>query len=100
MSDRYQVIEKVEDYWRQAGLASSDVAEMKAELRQHLVDAEFEGHSVTDGVGDTAIFAETWAEAVVADRSPPGPMFKVEIQRNGANLEGTSSCSELGPRRL
>ena len=63
MSDRYQVIEKVEDYWRQAGLASSDVAEMKAELRQHLVDAEVEGHSVTDVVGDTAIFAETWAEA-------------------------------------
>ena len=63
MSDRYQVIEKVEDYWRQAGLASSDVAEMKAELRQHLVDAESEGHTVTEVVGDTAIFAETWAEA-------------------------------------
>ena len=61
MSDRYQVIEKVEDYWRQAGLASSDVAEMKAELHQHLVDAEVEGVSVTDVVGDTALFAETWA---------------------------------------
>ncbi len=63
MSDRTRVIAEVEKYWLEAGLSSSDAADMRAELDQHLAEAEGEGRAVDNVVGDTATFAETWAEA-------------------------------------
>ena len=63
MSDRTRVGAEVETYWLEAGLSSSEAAEMRSELDQHLADAEGEGRSVEEVVGDTAEFAESWAEA-------------------------------------
>jgi membrane protein implicated in regulation of membrane protease activity len=54
---------EVERYWREAGLSSEDVAEMSAELDQHLSEALISGRSVEDVIGDRATFAESWAAA-------------------------------------
>ena len=61
MTDRTRVITEVEHYWLQAGLPDADVAEMTAELELHLSEAEADGRSVSDVVGDRAHFAESWA---------------------------------------
>lgn len=63
MAERDQVIAEVERYWLQAGLPKEAVAEMRAELEQHLIDAEADGRSVGDVVGNRALFAESWASA-------------------------------------
>ncbi len=63
MSDRNRVVSEVERYWLGAGLAAETVAEMRTELEQHLIEAELDGRSVTDVVGDRAAFAEGWAAA-------------------------------------
>jgi membrane protein implicated in regulation of membrane protease activity len=55
--------EEVEGYWLEAGLSNAEAAEMRLELDQHLTDAEAEGRSVDQVVGNTAAFAEDWAEA-------------------------------------
>lgn len=65
MTERDQLIGEVERYWRQAGLSRNDVAEMKAELGQHLSDALLSGRTVDDVIGDRAGFAESWAAARV-----------------------------------
>ena len=63
MVDRSRVVAEVEHYWLEAGLAKGEVAEMRAELEQHLAEAEADGRSVEDVVGDRARFAENWASA-------------------------------------
>lgn len=63
MSDRTRVAAEVEKYWLGAGLSDTDAAAMRAELDQHLVEAEVDGKSVDDVIGDTATFAVEWAEA-------------------------------------
>ncbi len=61
--DRHRILTEIESYWREAGLSPAEVAEMKAELQLHLAEAEAEGRTVVDVVGDTIEFAETWATA-------------------------------------
>jgi len=61
MSDTETVISEVERYWLEAGLKTKEVAEMKSELAQHLVEAEADGRTVDEVVGDRAQFAESWA---------------------------------------
>lgn len=63
MSERERVVSEVERYWREAGLTPEDIAEMKSELDQHLVDALANHRTVDDVVGDRARFAESWASA-------------------------------------
>ncbi len=63
MSDRSQVVAEIERYWLETGISRSTVAEMKTELERHLIDAEADGKSVEDVVGDRARFAENWASA-------------------------------------
>lgn len=63
MSEHDDVMREVERYWREAGLSSSDVTDMKNELEQHLDEAEAHGRTVEDVVGDRATFAEGWAAA-------------------------------------
>ena len=63
MTDRSQVITEVERYWLETGLSAETVAEMRSELEQHLVEAELDGRSVDDVIGDRAAFAEGWAAA-------------------------------------
>ena len=63
MSEREKVVGEIERYWLQTGLASGTVAEMRAELEQHLIEAESDGRSVSDVIGDKAVFAEGWAAA-------------------------------------
>jgi len=63
MTDRSQVITEVERYWLETGLSAESVAEMRSELEQHLVEAELDGRSVDDVIGDRAAFAEGWAAA-------------------------------------
>jgi len=63
VSERTRIIAEVESYWLEAGLSNTEAAEMRLELDQHLTDAEAEGRSVDEVVGNTATFAESWAEA-------------------------------------
>lgn len=56
------VVERIERYWLETGVPRTTVAEMRAELDQHLADARIDGRTVTDVVGnDPALFAESWA---------------------------------------
>lgn len=63
MSDRDRVIGEIEHYWLVAGLPRDTVIDMKLELSRHLLDAEADGRTVEDVVGDRALFAESWAAA-------------------------------------
>lgn len=63
MSDRDRVIGEIEHYWLVAGVPTDTVLEMKLELSRHLIDAEADGRTVGDVVGDRARFAESWAAA-------------------------------------
>lgn len=63
MSEQDQVLSDVEAYWHEAGLNDREVAEMKAELSQHLQEAAAHGRSLRDVIGDPAKFAESWATA-------------------------------------
>jgi membrane protein implicated in regulation of membrane protease activity len=61
MSDRAQVIADVERYWLQTGLSPHTVDEMRDELERHLIEAELDGRTIQDVIGDRAAFAEGWA---------------------------------------
>jgi membrane protein implicated in regulation of membrane protease activity len=63
VSDRSQVVSEVERYWLEIGLTPDTVSEMRDELDQHLMEAELDGRSVDDVIGDKAAFAEGWAAA-------------------------------------
>ncbi len=63
MSGRDRIIAEVERYWLAIGLAPDTVAEMRDELEQHLAEAELDGRSAEDVIGDRAAFAEGWAAA-------------------------------------
>ena len=63
MSDRERILADVEIYWHEAGLSDAEVAEMKSELSQHLDEAAAHGRGIQDVIGDTALFAESWASA-------------------------------------
>lgn len=63
MTDRYRVIAEVEHYWHEIGLSDDTVNEMRSELEQHLLEAEADGRTVEDVIGDRAAFAEGWAAA-------------------------------------
>ena len=63
MTDRGRMISEVEHYWLEIGLTAETVAEMRGELEQHLIEAEADGRTVSDVVGDRAAFAEGWAAA-------------------------------------
>lgn len=64
MSSRTQVVADAERYWLEAGLSHEKVDDMKTELHQHLAEAERDGRTVDEVVGDLAVFAEGWAAAV------------------------------------
>lgn len=63
MSDRGHVVSEVERYWLEIGLSSDTVSEMRDELEQHLIEAELDGRTADDVIGDKAAFAEGWAAA-------------------------------------
>ncbi|MGH3649807.1 MAG: NfeD family protein [Acidimicrobiia bacterium] len=63
MTDRGRVLFEVQRYWLETGLSPDSVAEMRAELEQHLIEAELDGRTVDDVIGDRAAFAEGWAAA-------------------------------------
>lgn len=63
MTDRSHVIIEVERYWLETGLSAETVAEMRGELELHLIEAERDGRTVDDVIGDRAAFAEGWAAA-------------------------------------
>lgn len=63
MTERSNVITAVEGYWLETGLSADTVAEMRNELERHLIEAELDGRSVDDVIGDLAAFAEGWAAA-------------------------------------
>jgi membrane protein implicated in regulation of membrane protease activity len=64
MSDRAHALASIERYWLEAGLPPAGVAEMRGELEQHLMEAEADGRSLGDVIGDPAAFAEGWAAAL------------------------------------
>lgn len=61
VADRDEVVEEVSRYWSLAGLRRDEVADMRAELAQHLEEAGAHGRSVDEVIGDRARFAESWA---------------------------------------
>ena len=63
MTDRSRALSEIERYWHETGLPDDAVAEMSTELEQHLIEAERDGRSVEDVIGDWAAFAEGWAQA-------------------------------------
>jgi len=73
VSDRSRVVGEVEHYWLVAGVPHDTATEMKTELERHLMDAEADGRTVEDVIGDRAQFAEAWAAAY---RGRPGPTWK------------------------
>lgn len=68
MSNRKDVVDQVSFYWMEAGVPKPEVAEMRAELEQHLIDAETDGRGPDQVVGDRAGFARQWAEARVGHK--------------------------------
>ncbi|MFP3882471.1 MAG: NfeD family protein [Actinomycetota bacterium] len=63
MTDKARVIDEVERYWLETGLSPETVADMRNELEQHLMEAERDGRTVEDVIGNRAAFAEGWAAA-------------------------------------
>ena len=63
MADRSQVVTEIEHYWLEIGLSARAVTDMRTELERHLLEAESDGRTVDEVVGDHAAFAEHWAEA-------------------------------------
>jgi membrane protein implicated in regulation of membrane protease activity len=63
VTDIGRVIAEVERYWLETGLTPESVAEMRGELEQHLIEAERDGRTIDDVIGDRAAFAEGWAAA-------------------------------------
>ncbi|HEX6287081.1 MAG TPA: NfeD family protein [Acidimicrobiia bacterium] len=63
MTDRSHALAEIEHYWLETGLTPDSVEEMKVELEQHLIEAELDGRSVDDVIGNRAAFAEGWAAA-------------------------------------
>ena len=63
MPELNHTVIEIERYWLQAGVPGEAVSEMSAELRRHLFEAEADGRSVEQVLGDRADFAESWAAA-------------------------------------
>lgn len=63
MTDHIAIVQEIEAYWLETGIPADKVEEMSLELESHLVDAEADGRSIDDVVGNTAQFAESWAAA-------------------------------------
>lgn len=63
MSERSHIITEVGRYWLEIGLNAETVAEMRDELERHLIEADLDGRSIDDVIGDRAAFAEGWAAA-------------------------------------
>lgn len=68
VADRQKVMASLTHYWREAGLRRSVIEEMRAELEQHLIEAEANGEGPELVVYDLAGLAEEWAEARVGRR--------------------------------
>jgi membrane protein implicated in regulation of membrane protease activity len=63
MTDRRRALVEIEHYWLETGLSPDSVEEMKLELERHLIEAELDGRTVDDVIGNRAAFAEGWAAA-------------------------------------
>lgn len=63
MTEQDRVVAEVERYWLETGLSADTVTGMRAELEQHLAEAELDGRTVDEVIGDRAAFAEGWAAA-------------------------------------
>ncbi len=68
LADRQRVIADLTHYWKEAGLGRRAIEEMRAELEQHLLDAEDHGETVDLVISDLAELAEEWAAARVGRR--------------------------------
>ncbi|MBT8197708.1 MAG: hypothetical protein HKO87_01585 [Acidimicrobiia bacterium] len=79
MTDITEIVESCETYWASTGVPTRAVAEMRAELESHLVEAAASGKSTEEVVGpDLAAFAEDWARVY---RRPKGPETWKKMQR-------------------
>jgi membrane protein implicated in regulation of membrane protease activity len=92
MTDRFAIDALVADcerYWKAAGLPRRVVADMRAQLERHLIEASLEGRSPESVVGaDTAAFAMEWAAA----EGPDGddlPAWEDVVRRRRRRFEWT-----------
>ena len=89
MSDRGRTIGEIERYWLETDLPKDAVSGMRQELEQHLVDAEADGRTMRDVIGDDpGRFAENWAVAYRGNRRSTGSwedFTSGTMQRSRAN---------------
>lgn len=90
MTERSRVIAEVEHYWLVAGLPEDAVGEMKSELERHLIDAEADGRTLDDVIGNRARFAENWASA-----HKRGPVASWEDVQSGQTEKERRSRRDL-----
>lgn len=63
MTERDVPLAQIERYWLETGLGPETVADMKAELEQHLIEAGMNGKTIDEVIGERSAFAEGWAAA-------------------------------------
>lgn len=92
---RDQILTQCERYWLETGVSPATVADMKAELRSHLEEAEAAGKPARAVVGsDLKGFAEAWAEAY---RGPaPTPKPAVVATASSRNVTTPALLKRLG----
>lgn len=83
--DLNRVLADCERYWRETGVPTRALAEMKLELSQHLIEATSDGRKVEAVTGgNLADFAETWASEY-RDRVPASAWEDVTSGRTASN---------------
>ncbi len=69
-AERNRIVADLTNYWRQAGLSSRTVDEMRGELEAHLAEAARDGEDPSMVVSDLAQLAEEWATARAGHKVP------------------------------
>jgi len=79
MTERVNVLDEIERYWRETGVPRPAILDMRSELEQHLADAAGDGRTMSDVVGpDPARFAENWASAYRMHRTTTASWQEVQ----------------------
>lgn len=87
MTDRQQIVERCETYWRATRVPGSIVAEMIGELDTHLREAEAAGRPLTTVTGpDVGAFAEQWASVHRTPRASDPDWTTAVAKRNRTRI--------------
>lgn len=91
------VLESIDRFWRETGVPSAAIAEMRLELEQHLAQATGEGRTLQDVVGpDVPGFAESWAAEHRRRRSSTATWQEVQTGRAGRSRQTRRETTLVG----